>query len=186
MKTEKEKMLAGEMYYAFDPELVALHQHALQLVKEYNDSCFDDYHRKPELLRELLPNAAATLVVQPPFLCDYGFNIYGGENGFINYNCIILDTAEIRLGKNVLIGPNVQLYAPMHPINYQERATGVEYGKPITIGDDCWIGGGAVICPGVTIGNRCIVGAGTVVVKDVPDDTIVGGNPARVIRKVEW
>lgn len=176
-------MLAGEMYYAFDPELVDLHQRALRLVKEYNDSCFDDYHRKPELLRELLPNAAATLVVQPPFFCDYGFNIYGGENGFINYNCTILDTAAIRLGKNVLIGPNVQLYAPMHPMDYRERATGVEYGKPITIGDDCWIGGGAVICPGVTIGNRCIIGAGAVVVRDIPDDTVAGGNPARIIRK---
>ena len=114
MKTEKEKMQAGETYYAFDPELMELH----------------------------------------------------------------------RLGKNILIGPNVQLYAPMHPIDYRERATGAEHGEPITIGDDCWIGGGAVICPGVTIGDRCIVAAGAVVTKDVPDDSMVGGSPARIIRKL--
>ena len=106
------------------------------------------------------------------------------SGGFINYNCTILDTARIYLGKNILIGPNVQLYAPMHPIDYRERATGAEHGEPITIGDDCWIGGGAVICPGVTIGDRCIVAAGAVVTKDVPDDSMVGGSPARNIGKL--
>lgn len=176
-------MLAGETYYAFDPELMDLHRQALRLVEAYNRSSFSDYTQGTEPLRQLLCNAHPSLLVQAPFLCDYGFNIYGGENGFINYNCTILDTAPIHLGKNVLIGPNVQLYAPMHPLDYRERATGVEYGEPITIGDDCWIGGGAVICPGVTIGHRCIIAAGAVVVKDVPDDSVVGGNPAKLIRK---
>ena len=145
---------------------------------------FRDYTQGGELLRKFLPNAHPSLVIQAPFWCDFGFNIYGGENGFINYNCTILDTARIYLGKNILIGPNVQLYAPMHPIDYRERATGAEHGEPITIGDDCWIGGGAVICPGVTIGDRCIVAAGAVVTKDVPDDSMVGGSPARIIRKL--
>ena len=180
MKTEKEKMQAGETYYAFDPELMK----CLKWVEEYNRTYFRDYTQGGELLRKFLPNAHPSLVIQAPFWCDFGFNIYGGENGFINYNCTILDTARIYLGKNILIGPNVQLYAPMHPIDYRERATGAEHGEPITIGDDCWIGGGAVICPGVTIGDRCIVAAGAVVTKDVPDDSMVGGSPARIIRKL--
>lgn len=185
MKTEKEKMQAGETYYAYDPELRELQLYTKQLVQKFNNTCFDDCSRDPELLRQIVPNADPTLVIQPPFTCDFGFNIYGGENGFINYDCTILDTARIYLGKNILIGPNVRFYTPMHPIDYQERATGVEHGEPITIGDDCWIGGNAVICPGVTIGNRCIIAAGAVVVKDVPDDSMVGGNPARLIRRLD-
>lgn len=184
MRTEKEKMLAGETYYAYDPELMELHRHALKLIRKFNETCFEDCSQKSEVLRQLLPHADATLVVQPPFTCDFGFNIYGGENGFINYDCTILDTARIYFGKNILIGPNVRLYAPMHPIDYRERATGVEHGEPITIGDDCWIGGNAVICPGVTIGNRCIIAAGAVVVKDIPDNCMVGGNPAHLIKTV--
>ena len=156
----------------------------IKKLEEYNRTYFRDYTQGGELLRKFLPNAHPSLVIQAPFWCDFGFNIYGGENGFINYNCTILDTARIYLGKNILIGPNVQLYAPMHPIDYRERATGTEHGEPITIGDDCWIGGGAVICPGVTIGDRCIVAAGAVVIKDVPDDSMVGGSPARIIRKL--
>ena len=176
--------LYGYTYFAFDPELMKLHRDCLKWVEEYNRTYFRDYTQGGELLRKFLPNAHPSLVIQAPFWCDFGFNIYGGENGFINYNCTILDTARIYLGKNILIGPNVQLYAPMHPIDYRERATGAEHGEPITIGDDCWIGGGAVICPGVTIGDRCIVAAGAVVTKDVPDDSMVGGSPARIIRKL--
>ena len=181
--TEKEKMLAGEDYSPFDPELMEMHQAALRLVERYNRETFSDCLSENETLRRLLPNTHSTLRVQPPFLCDFGFMIEGGENGFINYNCTILDTAPVKLGRNILIGPNVQMYCPMHPLDYKERATGVEHGEAITIGDDCWIGGGAVICPGVTIGNRCIIGAGSVVVKDIPDDSVAAGNPARIIRR---
>lgn len=184
MKTEKEKMLAGEVYNAYDEELWKLHEKALELVEQYNRSSFVHCQTNKETLRLLLPNTHETLTVQPPFICDYGFMIRGGENGFINYNCTILDTAPITFGKNILIGPNVQIYAPMHPIDYRERATGVEHGEPITIGDDCWIGGGAIICPGITIGNRCIIAAGAVVTKDIPDDSMAAGVPAKVIRKL--
>ena len=181
--TEKEKMLAGEVYSPFDPELMEMHQAALRLVERYNRETFSDCLSENETLRRLLPNTHPTLRVQPPFLCDFGFMVEGGENGFINYNCTILDTAPVKLGRNILIGPNVQMYCPMHPLDYKERATGVEHGEAITIGDDCWIGGGTVICPGVTIGNRCIIGAGSVVVKDIPDDSVAAGNPARIIRR---
>ncbi|WP_102408069.1 sugar O-acetyltransferase [Parabacteroides bouchesdurhonensis] len=182
MKSEREKMMSGEEYSPFDTELVAIHQRTLKLAKQYNNLHYINCFEGKELLHQLCPNADETLVIQPPFNCDFGFNIYGGENSFINYNCTILDTAKITIGKNVLIGPNVQIYAPMHPIDYKKRATGVEHGEPITIGDDCWIGGGAIICPGVTIGNRCIIGAGAVVSKDIPNDSMAVGSPARVIR----
>ena len=182
MKTEKEKMLAGEVYSPYDKELMQLHKQALIWVEQYNKEAFTDCMGKKELLRKLLPNTHPSLTIQPPFICDYGILIYGGENSFINYGCTILDTAPITLGKNLLIGPNVQIYAPVHPFNFKERATGVECGKPVTIGDDCWIGGGVVICPGVTIGNRCIIGAGSVVVKDIRDDSFAAGNPAIVKR----
>ncbi|MCP9612805.1 sugar O-acetyltransferase [Coprobacter tertius] len=182
--TEKEKMLAGKDYFPSDSELMELHKSVLRLIEEYNRNFFSSCFDGGELLQRILPNASDTLVIQPPFLCDFGINIYGGKNGFINYNCTILDTARITLGKNILIGPNVQIYAPMHPIDYRLRATGVEHGEPISIGDDCWIGGGAVICPGVTIGNRCIIGAGSVVSKDIPDDSMAVGIPARVIKKL--
>ena len=184
MKTEKEKMADGEEYSPYDPELTKMHRDALTLLEQYNNRYFVRCDEGKELLHKLLPHAHPSLVIQPPFLCDFGFNIYGGENGFINYNCTILDTAKITLGKNILIGPNVQLYAPMHPIDYKLRATGIEHGEPISIGADCWIGGGAVICPGVTIGNRCVIGAGSVVSKDIPDDCMAAGVPARIIKKL--
>lgn len=185
MKTEKEKLLAGELYTPNDKELIEVHQQTLALLEEYNRTNFVNYLKESETLRKIMPNAHPTLKIQPPFLCDFGFFICGGENGFINYNCTILDTAPVYLGKNILIGPNVQIYAPMHPIDYRERATGIEHGEPVTIGDDCWIGGGAIICPGVTIGNRCIIGAGSVVVKNIPDDCIAAGNPATIKRRLK-
>lgn len=165
--------------------LMELHRSALTLLKEYNDAHFTDCEKRTGIFRRLFPHAHNTFAIQPPFFCDFGFNIYGGENSFINAGCTILDGGRVTIGKHVLIGPNVSIYTAVHPIDWRERASGVEYGKPVAIGDYCWIGGSAVICPGVTIGERCIVAAGAVVVKDVPDDCIVGGNPAKLIRELK-
>lgn len=141
-------------------------------------STYDEGFR--ELLKDLIPSIPASSVICPPFYCDHGHGIRLGEHVFINANCTFLDGAYITIGNNTLVGPNVQIYTPHHPVDYIERRGTKEYAYPVVIGNDCWIGGGAVICPGVTIGNRCIIGAGSVVTKDMPDDTLIVGNPAKV------
>jgi maltose O-acetyltransferase len=183
MKTEKEKMLAGELYVAADPELVAERIQARRLTMRLNalDPADDAGYRA--VLAELAPNADPTVYFQPPFYCDYGYNIYAGPGVFMNFNCVILDVSPVHIGAGTMFGPAVQVLTATHPIDAAARAAGPEYSKPIAIGRDCWIGGGAIIQPGVTIGDRCIVGAGAVVTRDVPDDTIVVGNPARPLVK---
>ena len=135
------------------------------------------------ILAKLIPNAPVSLYIEPPFLCDYGYNITCGENVYFNVNCVVLDVMEVKLGSNVFCAPGVQIYTATHPLDAELRRS-QENAEPVTIGDDCWIGGGAIICPGVTIGNRCVIGAGAVVTKDIPDDSLAVGNPARVIRKL--
>lgn len=184
MKTEKEKMLNGEMYFGFDEELGRERMRSKKLQHGINVEEFVRTPRALSLIKELVPNSGANLHIEPPFYCDYGTNIDCGDNVYFNMNCVVLDVVKVKIGSYVLFGPAVQIYTATHPLDWQQRRK-EEYGKPITIGDDCWIGGGAVICPGVTIGNRCVVAAGAVVTKDVPDDTLVGGNPAKVIRKLE-
>jgi len=164
--------------------LMELHRTTLALLKEFNETHFINCEERNEKFYQLFPNVHKSFTIQPPFFCDFGFNIQGGENSFVNSGCTILDGGKVQIGKHVLIGPNVGIYTAVHPIDWRERATGAEHGEPITIGDYCWIGGSAVICPGVTIGNRCVIAAGAVVVKDVPDDSMVGGNPARLIKKL--
>jgi len=137
-----------------------------------------------QILSNLLPNAATDIFIEPPFFCDYGYNIYIGKKVFFNFNCVLIDVMPIRIGSNVLFGPKVQIYTASHPIDALERRKGPEFGKPISIGNDCWIGGGVIISPGITIGDRCIVGAGAVVTKDIPSDTIVVGNPAKPVVKI--
>jgi maltose O-acetyltransferase len=183
MRTEKEKMLAGELYSASDPLLSEERLKARSLTHRLNVTQYGDPEAYRQILAALLPNAAADLSIEPPFFCDYGYNIYAGESVFFNYNCVLLDVMPIRIGSNVMFGPAVQLYTATHPTDAGERRKGPELAKPITIGDDCWIGGGAIIFPGVTVGDRCVVGAGAVVTKNIPADTIVGGNPARAIVK---
>jgi maltose O-acetyltransferase len=185
MKTEKEKMLAGELYDAQDEQLTAERTRARLLIKALNDSREDKPEERLRIQEELLPSSGKGLWLQPPFFCDYGYNIITGEKVFFNFNCILLDVAPITIGSRVLFGPNVQVYTATHPVDYRERASGLEFAKPITIGDDAWIGGSVVICPGVTIGNRSIIGAGSVVTKDIPADVIAAGNPCRVIRPVD-
>jgi maltose O-acetyltransferase len=182
--TEKEKMLSGNLYLALDEQLTQERLQARMLLKALNESEESNPTRRAEILNQLLPNSGKGLWLQPPFYCDYGYNIITGENVFFNFNCVVLDVMEVRIGNRTLFGPSVQIYTATHPIDYKERATGLEYAKPIIIGDDVWVGGNTVICPGVSIGDRSVIGAGSVVTKDIPADVVAAGNPCRVIRKL--
>lgn len=153
--------------------------------KRLNNTSVDDNETLNAVLKELMPNAGKDLWIQPPFYCDYGYNIEAGEKVFFNFNCVVLDVMKVSIGSRTLFGPNVQIYTATHPINFKERAIGLEYAKPITIGEDVWIGGSVIICPGVTIGDRVVIGAGSVVTKDIPADVFAAGNPCRVIRKID-
>lgn len=182
MKSEKEKMLNGEMYDPLDRQLSEERTKARLLIAALNATREDDTEERTKILHALIPQAGKGLWLQPPFYCDYGTNIKIGENVFFNFNCIVLDVAPIMIGSRTLFGPNVQIYTATHPLDHHERASGREYGKPIVIGEDVWVGGSAVICPGVTIGNRSVIGAGSVVTKAIPSDVFAAGNPCRVIR----
>ncbi|WP_134091557.1 sugar O-acetyltransferase [Olivibacter sp. XZL3] len=185
MQTEKQKMLNGDLYNALDEELVAARTRSRLLLLELNNSREDEPEKRQEILSKLIPNAGANLWLQPPFYCDYGENMIVGENVFFNFNCVVLDVTYVRIGNRTLFGPNVQLYTATHPTDYAVRASGLESAKPISIGDDVWIGGSAVICPGVSIGDRTIIGAGSVVTRDIPSDVFAAGNPCRVIRSLK-
>ncbi|MBE0674793.1 MAG: sugar O-acetyltransferase [Bacteroidales bacterium] len=185
MKTEKQKMLSGELYSAVDPELAEERLRARLLLKELNDSPDDEDEKRKTLLRKLIPGAGAGLWLQPPFYCDYGYNIKTGEKVFFNFNCVVLDVMQITIGSRTLFGPNVQIYTATHPMDHRERASGLEFARPVTIGEDVWIGGSAVICPGVTIGDRSVIGAGSVVTRDVPPDVFAAGNPCKVIKDLK-
>jgi len=184
MKSEKEKMLSGKMYNPLDAVLTEDRRKARLLLKKLNDSLESDVQTGTAILKQLLPNAGEGLWIQPPFYCDYGYNISTGSNVFLNFNCVILDVAPVIIGSRVMMGPNVQIYAATHPLDHKERASGLEFGKPVIIGDDVWIGGSAIICPGVSIGERCVIGAGSVVTKDIPDGVFAAGNPCKVIREL--
>lgn len=178
-------MLSGEMYDPLDPRLVEERLKARLLLKEFNETREDLVEKRVQLLKSLLPNAAENVWLQPPFYCDYGSNIILGEKVFFNFNCVVLDVMEVAIGSRTLIGPNVQIYTATHPIHFRERASGLEYAKPVNIGKDVWIGGSSVICPGVSIGDRTVIGAGSVVTKDVPPNVFAAGNPCSVIRELE-
>ena len=175
-KTEKTKMLAGELYRSADPELIADTARAQRLVAQYNATSGEATEIRMALLRQLCGSVGDDTVIRPSFACDYGYNIRLGRNVFINYHCIFLDCAPIDIGDDVQIGPAVQLYTATHPLDASVRRSGLESASPIRIGRDVWIGGGAVVLPGVTIGDRSVVGAGSVVVSDVPPGTVVVGN----------
>ncbi|MBD0297593.1 MAG: sugar O-acetyltransferase [Bacteroidota bacterium] len=185
MKTEKEKMLAGELYNPLDQQLSDERLKARLLIKALNDTREDQIEERSKILQELIPNAGAGLWLQPPFFCDYGSNIKVGEKVFFNFNCVVLDVMQVTIGSRTLFGPNVQIYTATHPMNHKERASGLEFAKPISIGEDVWVGGSVVICPGVTIGDRSVIGAGSVITKDIPADVFAAGNPCRVIRTLE-
>ncbi|OJU28533.1 MAG: maltose acetyltransferase [Sphingobacteriales bacterium 41-5] len=182
--TEKEKMLAGKLYNAADAELKSLRTKARLAIQKLNSALPDNDNTIKEILKELIPSQGENFWIEPPFYCDYGTNIHAGDNVYFNYDCTILDVCEVRIGNDCMFGPAVQIYAPLHPMNAKERATLIEYGKPVTIGNNVWVGGNATILPGVNIGDRCVIGAGSVVTKDIPPDSFAAGNPAKVIRTI--
>jgi maltose O-acetyltransferase len=185
MKSEKEKMLGGELYSPLDPQLFTERLRVRLLFKEFNDTSDDQRTERLRLLKEIIPMAGKDLWIEPPFYCDYGSNIMIGDNVFFNFNCVILDIAPVTIGSNVLFAPGVHIYAATHPLNAAQRRTGLEFGKPVSIGNDVWIGGGVIICPGVSIGDRSVIGAGSVVTKNIPDGVLAVGNPCRVTREIE-
>lgn len=184
MKTEYEKMRSQELYYFSDPEIHASLVHAKKVCARLRSmTIYDEDYR--QVIEELIPGIPQSTTICPPFHCDHGTGIILGENVFMNYDCIMLDGGYISIGKHTLIGPHCQFYTPQHPMDYVERREEKETAYPITIGEDCWLGGNVVVCPGVTIGNRCIIAAGSVVTKDIPDDSLAAGVPAVVKRSLK-
>jgi maltose O-acetyltransferase len=184
MKSEHAKMVAGELYNPMDPELAQLRQRAREICRELNAVGAGDAQVRSRLIAALL-GTISDAWIEPPFHCDYGQNISLGQKVYFNFNCIVLDVMTVRIGDHTLFGPAVQIYTAMHPTDAGERRRGLEYAKPVAIGRDVWVGGAAVICPGVTIGDRAVIGAGSVVTRDVPADCFAAGNPCRVIRAIE-
>jgi maltose O-acetyltransferase len=185
MPTEKERMLAGELYDPSDPELVADRRVARERTAAYNRTAPDADARRRALLEELFGAVGADAVVEPPVRCDYGYNVEVGADFFANFGCVFLDVCATTFGDRCLLGPGVHVYAATHPLDAAERATGREYGAPVTVGDDVWLGGQAVVTPGAEVGDRAVVAAGAVVTDDVPADVVVGGNPAEVVRDLD-
>ena len=183
-RSEKEKMLAGEPYNATGPELTGERQRAQHLLARYNVTEPDDAAGRLALLRELLGAVGDTPDVQPRFHCDYGYNIRLGHRCFINYNCVFLDCAVIEIGDDLQMAPAVQLYTAAHPLDRAQRVASWEFARPIRIGSGVWVGGGAIVLPGVTIGDGCVVGAGSVVTHDLPPLSLAFGNPARIVRSL--
>ena len=183
MATEREKMLAGELYDPLDPALVRARHKARDLCQALNATREADETERRRILRELFGAGGESVWMQPPFYCDYGSNILLGERVFFNFNCIVLDVCRVTIGDYTLFGPAVQIYTATHPMNAALRRT-QESGMPIEIGSDVWVGGGAIICPGMHIGSRSVIGAGSVVTRDIPDGVFAAGNPCRVIREI--
>jgi maltose O-acetyltransferase len=184
-RTEKEKMLAGEPYLASDPELREERRRARCLTRLYNQTTEEERGRRTEILRELFGAGGASASIEPPFHCDYGSNIIVGDNVFMNFGCVVLDCNVVRIGDDVQCGPGVQIYAAYHPTDPAARSAAPELAAPVTIGANVWIGGGAIICPGVSIGANTTIGAGSVVTRDIPANVVAAGNPCRVIRTLE-
>ena len=184
-RTEKQKMFAGDLYDAGEEQLVIERKRARRLCREYNATTEEEAGRRAEILTQLLGTCPANTFIEPNFRCDYGYNIHVGEHFTANFDLIILDVCEVRIGRGCLIGPRVGIYTASHPLDRETRASGAELGKPVTIGDDVWIGGNAVINPGVEIGDNVIIASGAVVTKSFGSNLLIGGVPARVIRTLE-
>jgi maltose O-acetyltransferase len=184
-KSEKQKMLSGEPYLASDPELATERLRARGLCREYNGSLESEVALRREILDKLFGTIAGEITIEPSFKCDYGYNVHVGGNFYANFDLIILDVCEVRIGKNCFIGPRASILTATHPVDPIARAAGPEYGAPVTIGDDVWIGAGAIINPGVTLGDRVVVASGAVVTRSFGAGSLIGGVPARVIREID-
>lgn len=184
MRTEKEKMLAGEMYNSADAQLVKDREYARRQVRIYNETSEAEGEKCTQLLRELFGSTGENVYMEPNIRVDYGYNIFVGENFSANFDCVILDVCEVSFGDNCMLAPGVHVYTATHPLDPTERNSGKEYAKPIIFGDNVWIGGSAVINPGVTIGDNVVIASGSVVTKDIPNNVVVGGNPAKIIKEI--
>lgn len=193
MATEKEKMIAGQLYYASDPILVEERENAHVICHEYNSTPGDRAERtgkanclnRKAILKKLIGQVGENCLIEPPFFCDYGYNIVLGDNVYFNFNCTILDCAPVYIGHGVKFGPGVQVYTAGHPIDLSDRLKGLEFAASIEIGDNVWVGGGSILIPGVQIGKNTVIGAGSVVTKSLPSNVVAVGNPCRVIKQIE-
>lgn len=183
-KSEKDKMIAGEPYYAHAAELAPLRLHAQRTCYRYNQVDPKNFKERKSIIKGLLGKAPTMFCIEQPFYCDYGFNIEIGENFFSNYHLTILDCAPVKIGNNVMFGPNCAIYTAGHPLHHEIRNTALEYALPVTIGDNVWFGGNVVVNPNVTIGENSVIGSGSVVTKDIPANVLAFGNPCRVIREI--
>lgn len=185
MKSEKEKMLSGELYDAnYDLDLIAERKSCKAVLHEINTLSPTDDEKRYELLRDILGKVKSRFIIESPFHCDYGYNIELGENFYMNVNCVVLDEAKVTFGDNVFVAPNCAFYTAGHPFDVEQRNRGLEYARPITVGNNVWIGGNVVVVPGVSIGDNCVIGAGSVVTKDIPANSLAVGNPCKVVRKI--
>ncbi|WP_214805273.1 MULTISPECIES: maltose acetyltransferase domain-containing protein [unclassified Exiguobacterium] len=182
--TEKEKMIQGQLYLAGDAELVADRKRAQMLCHRFNQLSIEELPDRKSLLQQLFRTEQTDFYIEPSFKCDYGYNITLGARFYANYDCVLLDICPITIGDNCMLAPGVHIYTATHPLDPVERNSGYEFGKPVVIGDNVWIGGRAVINPGVTIGDNAVIASGSVVVKDVPANTVVGGNPAKILKTI--
>ena len=184
--TEKEKMLAGEIYDAnYDPQLIAERMDCKEACRAYNALPPTQLEERRRALCNLLGEVAGDLLIEQPFLCDYGYNIRLGRNFYANFNMVILDEAPVTFGHNVFVGPNCGFYTAGHPIDPVERNTGLEFARPITVGNNVWLGAQVAVLPGVTIGDNCVIGAGSVVTRSIPANSVAARNPCRVIRTID-
>ncbi|KRM01489.1 sugar O-acetyltransferase [Limosilactobacillus gastricus] len=193
MDTNRQKMLNGQPYDPSSPDLAKHRQQTHELCLEYNQTPESDVQKRTEIITTLVPHQGAGAYFQGPIQFDYGDNITVGQNFYANFNLTILDVCPVKIGDNVMLGPNVTIATPLHPLTYQQRnvrlqadgrETNYEYGQPITIGDNCWLAANVTVCPGVAIGKGCVIGAGSVVTNDLPDNCLAVGAPARVIRQI--
>lgn len=185
MKTEFEKMINGELYNPADPELLAMRLQARTLIRKFNQSKPKSLKKRQKILKKLFGSMGKNVLIEPNLRVDYGCNIHVGDHFYANFDCVILDVAPVRIGNNCMLAPNVRLFTATHPIDSKERISGVEYAQPITIGDNCWLGGGAIVLPNVSLGNNVVVAAGAVVTKSFGDNVLIGGCPAKVLKKLK-